>query len=46
VTGIIFSVDHPFSANREGRSFLDPLPVGQADREKIAHGNAERLLAL
>ena len=43
---ILFSVDYPFSANREGRAFLDSMPVSQADREKIAHGNAERLLRL
>jgi predicted TIM-barrel fold metal-dependent hydrolase len=43
---ILFSVDHPYSANRDGRAFLDSLPVSEADREKIAHGNAERLLAL
>lgn len=43
---LLFSVDHPFSQNQEGRAFLDSLPVSPADREKIAHGNAERLLHL
>ena len=46
VDRILFSVDYPFSPNRVGRAFLDALPVAPADREKIAHGNADRLLKL
>ena len=43
---VLFSVDYPFSANASGREFLDTLPVGGDDFEKIAHRNAERLLKL
>jgi hypothetical protein len=43
---ILFSVDYPFSPNAEGRDFLNSLPVSPEDREKIAHGNADRLLRL
>jgi predicted TIM-barrel fold metal-dependent hydrolase len=43
---IIFSVDYPFSDNLPARAFLDRAPLSPADREKIAHGNAERLLRL
>jgi predicted TIM-barrel fold metal-dependent hydrolase len=43
---ILFSVDYPFSPNAEGRDFLNSLPVSPEDREKIAHGNADRLLKL
>lgn len=43
---ILFSVDYPFSANQAARDFLDALPVSPADKAKIAHGNAERLLKL
>jgi uncharacterized protein len=43
---ILFSVDYPFSQNDKGRAFLESLPVSPADREKIAHGNADRLLRL
>ncbi|MBO0683853.1 MAG: amidohydrolase [Candidatus Dormibacteraeota bacterium] len=43
---ILFSVDHPLSSNQEGRAFLDAVPISPADREKIAHRNAERLLRL
>jgi predicted TIM-barrel fold metal-dependent hydrolase len=30
----------------EARTFLQQLPVTDADRERIAHGNAEHLLGL
>jgi uncharacterized protein len=43
---IMFSVDYPFSSNARARAFLDALPVSTADREKIAHGNADRLMRL
>ena len=43
---IMFSTDHPYAPMGEARAFLDRLPVSPADKEKIAHGNAERLLRL
>ncbi len=43
---ILFSVDYPFSPNRTARAFLDSFPVFPMDHEKIAHGNADRLLGL
>jgi predicted TIM-barrel fold metal-dependent hydrolase len=43
---ILFAVDYPFSPNQRGRAFLDSIPVSPADREKIAHRNAERLFRL
>ena len=43
---VMFSVDYPYSSNAEGREFVLGAPISQADREKIAHGNAERLLGL
>lgn len=46
VDRILFSVDHPFASNARARAFLDALPVSPADRVKIAHGNADRLLRL
>jgi len=30
----------------QARTFLDQLPVSTMDKERIAHGNAERLLGL
>jgi hypothetical protein len=46
VDRILFSVDYPYSPNEVGRAFLDRLPVAPDDREKIAHGNADRVLKL
>jgi predicted TIM-barrel fold metal-dependent hydrolase len=43
---IMFSADHPYASMAAARAFLDRLPVSPADRERIAHGNAERLLGL
>ena len=43
---VLFSVDYPYASNVEGRRFLDALPVSPEDLEKIAHGNAERILKL
>jgi predicted TIM-barrel fold metal-dependent hydrolase len=46
VDRIMFSADHPYASMSGARSFLDRLPVSPADREKIAHGNAESLLRI
>lgn len=43
---IIFSVDYPYSTNAQGRTFLDHAPISPADKEKLSHLNAERLLKL
>ncbi len=43
---IIFSVDYPYSTNEQGRKFLDNASISPADKEKISHRNAERLLNL
>jgi uncharacterized protein len=46
VDRIMFSADYPYASMAEARQFLDRLPVAPADRERIAHGNAKRLLGL
>ncbi len=43
---LMFSVDYPFASNARARAFLDTLPVSPADKAKIAHGNADKLLRL
>ena len=46
VARIMFSTDRPYQPMAEGSAFLDRLPVSGADRERIAHGNAERLFGV
>jgi predicted TIM-barrel fold metal-dependent hydrolase len=46
VERIMFSVDYPYGSMAEARAFLEHLPVSAADRDRIAHGNAERLFGL
>ena len=46
VERIMFSADYPYASMAQARTFLDQLPMSPADRERIAHGNAERLLQL
>ena len=43
---VIFSVDYPYSSNKEGKEFLENAPISPSDREKISHLNAEQLLGL
>jgi uncharacterized protein len=46
IDNIMFSVDYPFSTNEQGKQFLDSIPLDTAQVEKIAHGNADKLLGL
>jgi uncharacterized protein len=46
VERIMFSVDYPYGSMAEARLFLDNIPVSDVDRERIAHGNAERLFKI
>ena len=46
VERIMFSVDYPYGSMEEARSFLQHVPVSEADRERIANGNAEQLFGL
>lgn len=43
---LLFSVDYPYSSNQQGRAFLDAVEVPAGDLEKLAHGNADKLLKL
>ena len=43
---VVFTADYPFANMEAGRKFLEQMPIPPVDREKIAHGNAERLLRL
>jgi predicted TIM-barrel fold metal-dependent hydrolase len=46
VDRILFSADYPYASMAQARAFLEQLPVTPAERERIAHGNAERLMNL
>ena len=41
---VLFSVDWPYESNEDGVAWLKGLPLSKADLEKLAHGNAEKLL--
>jgi len=43
---ILFAVDYPFVPNEPGPKWMERLMLNAADKEKILHGNAERLLGL
>jgi 5-carboxyvanillate decarboxylase len=41
---IIFAIDYPYQNNSvEAAHFMNSSPLSEADNEKIAHGNAEKL---
>jgi predicted TIM-barrel fold metal-dependent hydrolase len=46
VDRIMFSADHPYQSMPAARAFLEQIPVSAADKARIAHGNAEKLLRL
>jgi 2,3-dihydroxybenzoate decarboxylase len=43
---LLFAVDYPYESTAEAVDFLRTAPFSPADLERIAHGNAERLLHL
>ena len=43
---ILFAIDWPYESNRAGMEFFRKLSISDADKAKIAHLNAERLLGL
>ena len=43
---VMFSVDYPMASARAGADWFRALDLPRATKEKIAHGNAERLLGI
>jgi predicted TIM-barrel fold metal-dependent hydrolase len=43
---ILWAIDWPYEANSVGMAFWKSVNISDSDREKIAHGNAERLLRI
>ena len=46
VDRMMFSADHPYQSMPQARAFLEQIPVSAEDKERIAHGNAEKLFKL
>jgi 2,3-dihydroxybenzoate decarboxylase len=46
VDNVLFSVDWPYESNVAAVEFLKRQPLGPHEMEKVAHGNAERILRL
>ncbi len=43
---VLFAIDYPYESTAEAVGFLQSAPYAPADLERIAHGNAERILGL
>ncbi len=43
---VMFAVDYPFAGNKAGADWLRSLDLPRPTKEKIAHGNARKLLGL
>lgn len=43
---ILYSLDYPYQSLDGARAFIERLPISDADKACIAHGNAEQLLGL
>lgn len=46
IDNILFSVDDPFRDSFAAMDFLNKAELSREDKEKLAHGNAERVLGL
>jgi 2,3-dihydroxybenzoate decarboxylase len=46
VDAVMFSVDYPYESSHDAVAGLERTTLSDADRHKIAHGNAERILRL
>jgi 2,3-dihydroxybenzoate decarboxylase len=44
IDNVMFAVDYPYESTSQAVDFLVCAPLSPADLEKVAHGNAERLL--
>ena len=43
---ILFAIDYPYQESVEAANFMNSSPLPEADNEKIAHGNAEKIFRI
>jgi 2,3-dihydroxybenzoate decarboxylase len=43
---VMFSIDYPYESSVEAVAGFEQTTLSENDRQKIAHGNAERILRL
>jgi predicted TIM-barrel fold metal-dependent hydrolase len=46
IDSMLFAIDWPYESNKVGMEFFNKLSLNDADKHKLAHGNAEKLLKL
>ena len=46
VDNVMFSIDYPFETTGKAVDFMRTAPLAPADKQKVAHANAERILRL
>lgn len=46
IDNVMFSIDYPFESTRQAAEFMRTAPLAPADRTRVAHANAERVLRL
>jgi 5-carboxyvanillate decarboxylase len=42
----MWAIDYPFQPTAPAVAFLDTAPLTDAERQKVAHGNAERIFGI
>jgi 2,3-dihydroxybenzoate decarboxylase len=46
IDNVMFSIDYPFEPTGKAVDFIRSAPLAPADKERVAHANAERILRL
>lgn len=46
VDRVMFASDYPWEQIEDGADFIEAAPIGEDERRKVCHGNAEQLFGL
>jgi 2,3-dihydroxybenzoate decarboxylase len=46
IDNVMFSIDYPYESTEQAAEFMRTAPLAPADKERVAHANAERILRL